>query len=285
MSVHRPIALALLLGIAAGCNSSEPDIPRENYALIFTDAKSVAGGGYVTLPVANFVNTTQLLFETSTNPADACIETTYDPTQGGTNLGNIEYLNPGTVSAETDDASRPLSLVIDDETDSETWEITGTSGLPYVPGDTITFAGTGNAQGFPLFAISARTAEAFTFTEPAVPNAGQPIALAWTATGIPAGSAMLVSLRYRSSVATGEGPDRQIFCEMIDDGAFNVPASLTTGWRAATVRETAMSRWRTEFEQITANSFAVVSSNFTVPTEGAGPTFRQAATGLLSARR
>lgn len=284
MNVHRPIGAALLLAVVAGCNADDPDIPRENYALIFTEATSVAGGGFVTLPVANFVNSTQLQFSSSTQPVDGCIDTGYDENQSGTDLGQITYLDPGDdVVVEAGDATRDLALVVDPETDAETYEIPGAQGgLPYTPGDTIEFTSGGSTE-FPLFSIRARTAEAFTFTEPSVPAQGQPIALSWTTTGVTPGSAMLVSLRYRTTSGTGR-LNRQIFCEMVDDGSFNVPAQFTAGWRASDSTETAMSRWRTQFKQINANTFGVVSSNFTVPTRGSTPTLGRAAIAELRAR-
>ena len=283
MNVHRPIGVALLLAVVAACGADEPDIPRENYVLIFTDARSVAGGGYVTLPVANFVNSSQLAFSSSTQPRDLCIDTTYEESDALIDLGPVTFLDPGdNVMVESPSASRDLALVVDPQTDSETYEIAaGQGGLPYTPGDTIEFTSGGSTE-FPLFSIRARTAEAFTFTEPSVPASGQPIALSWTTTGVQPGSTMLVSLRYRAATT---GPlNRQIFCEMVDDGSFNVPAQYTGGWRTADSTETAMSRWRTEFKQLGSNTFGVVSSNFTVPTEGATQTFRASMMARLRTR-
>ena len=284
MNVHRPIGAALLLAIVAACNADEPDIPRENYALIFTEARSVSGGGFVTLPVANFVNSSQLSFSSSTQPVDQCIETTYDDTRSGIDLGPISFLDPGDdVRVASGGQSRELALVVDPETDAETYEISaGQGGLPYTPGDTIEFTG-GGSDEFPLFSIRARTAEAFTFTEPSVPAQGQPIVLTWTTTGVQPGSAMLVSLRYRSNTSTGR-LDRQIFCEMVDDGSFNVPSQYAGSWRVSDSTQTALSRWRTQFKQLGPNTFGVVSSNFTVPTEGSTPTFRRSAIVALRAR-
>lgn len=281
MTVSRSLAAALLVAVAAGCNSTEPTIPRENYALIYTEARSVSGEGFVTLPVASFFRSAQLTISSSTSPADQCIETTYDPDQGGADLGDISFFNAGAaVTVEADDVTRQLTRVVEGEL--ERYEITSGGGLPYEPGDTIEFTVPGATGGFPAFSIRARTAEEFTFTEPSVPAAGQPIALSWTA-GVPAGSAMLVSLRYRSASATS-GLDRQIYCEMLDDGSFSVPSQFATGWRVAQARETAMSRWRTEFEQINDDTWAVVSSNFTVPTPGSTPTLARGFASPLVAR-
>jgi hypothetical protein len=280
MTVSRSLAAALLVAVAAGCNSTEPTIPRENYALIYSEARSVTGGGFVTLPVASFFRSAQLTISSSTSPADQCIETPYDPDQEGADLGDISFYNAGAVTVEADDVTRQLARVVEGEV--ERYEITSGGGLPYEPGDTVEFIVAGTTGGFPAFSIRARTAEEFTFTEPSVPAAGQPIALSWT-TGVPAGSAMLVSLRYRSASAT-TGLDRQIYCEMVDDGSFSVPAQLATGWRVAAARETAMSRWRTEFEQINDDTWAVVSSNFTVPTPGSTPTLARTFTAPRLAR-
>jgi hypothetical protein len=272
MNVRRPIAAVTLLGALVACNADDPQVPRENYALIFTDARELPGGGYVTLPVANFVNSQQLVFDFSTNPADACLEGAYDPTQEGSDLGQLTYLDPGDVTVAGGGAQRSLDLVVDAEDDSESWEITGGEGLPFTPGDTLTFTTTGATEGFPLFSIRARSAEAFTFTEPTVPAVGQPVLLNWTTTGVRPGSAMLVSLRYRT---TTSGPlTRQIFCEMVDDGSFSVPAQFATFWRTSDSTATAMSRWRTEYKQVDDDSFAVVFSNFTVPVPSVDDEFR-----------
>ena len=262
MNVRRPIAALSLLAALTACNADEPQIPRENYALIFTDARQLPAGGYATLPVANFVNSQQLVFDLSTNPADACLEGAYDPEQEGSDLGRLTFLDPGTVTAANGAVQRNLARVVDEE-DSESWEIASGGALPFTPGDTLTFTATGSAEGFPAFSIRARAAEAFTFTEPTVPAAGQPVVLNWTTTGVRPGSAMLVSLRYRT---TTSGPlTRQVFCEMVDDGSFNVPSQYVTLWRTSDSTATAMSRWRTEYKQINDRSFAVVFSNFTMP--------------------
>lgn len=284
MNVHRPFSALLLVAVAAGCGADDPQLPRENYALIFTEARAVSGGGFVTLPVANFINTTQLAFSSSTQPADDCIVTTYDADQTGTDLGDITYLSPGAdVTVASGAQTRELSLVTNPQNQAQTWQIGGgQGGLPYTPGDTITFTGSGDANGFPLFSIKARSAEAFTFTEPAVPAAGQPLVLSWTTTGVAPGSSMLVSLRYNAP--NSDELDRQVFCEMVDDGTFSIPATFLVEWRTATERETAFSRWRTEFKQVDGRSFVVVSSNFTVPTQSSTPTFRQAAVRLAAAR-
>ena len=271
MTVHRPLVATLLLAATVGCNSTEPNIPRENYALIFSEARAVSGGGFVTLPNASFVRSAQLRISSSVSPLDQCIDTGYDPDLSGSDLGDITFFDAGAaVTVEAGEQSRQLTRVIESN-DSESYQITSGGGLPYTPGDTIEFTIPGAPDGFPAFFVRARSAEAFTFTEPAVPAVGQPIQLAWTATGIPAGSAMLVSLRYESATST-TGLDRQIFCELIDDGSFAIPSSIAGGWRLATERESAMSRWRTQFKQIDGNTFAAVSSNFTVPTPGSTPT-------------
>ena len=262
MNVRRPVAVVSLLAALAACNSDDPQIPRENYALIFTDARELPGGGYVTLPVANFVNSQQLVFDFSTNPADACLEGPYDPEQEGSDLGRLEFLDPGDVTAAVGDTQRSLQLVVDEE-ETESWQVATGDGLPFTPGDTLTFTASGSTDGFPSFAIRARSAEAFTFTPPTVPADGQPVVLNWTTTGVRPGSAMLVSLRYRT---TSTGPlTRQVFCEMVDDGSFSVPSQYVTFWRQSDSTATAMSRWRTEYKQVDDRSFAVVFSNFTVP--------------------
>src|SRR5206468_4204853 len=111
-----------------------------------------------------------------------------------------------------------------------TYLIPASDSLPVFPGDSVTLTGPGVAGGFPAFSLRARLAESFTRDSIVIPTSpDSALHLRWTpstATGthIPAGSSMLVSLRYSSST-TNPSLNSQIYCFLKDDGAYDVPAT------------------------------------------------------------
>jgi hypothetical protein len=266
----RGSAIALLALLAGACSTGTDSVPRENYGIVFVETQEVEAG-YVVNPTATFFSSPQLSFNTSVQSADACVVADYDADAEDV-LPNLRFLNAGeeltaTLSGET----RTLTRVVE-ANETETYEIESGGGIVFDPGDTLQLSAPGADDGFPDFSIRARTAEAFDFTEPEPPAAGEPLVLDWTPRPVP-GSTMLVSLRYAS---TGSTLDTQVYCDLVDDGDFTIAASQINGWRLATTRENVFTRWRTEVRQLNENSYVVVSSTLSIPTPGSGPTLARA---------
>jgi hypothetical protein len=263
----RGSIVAVLALLAGACSTGTESVPRENYGIVFAETQAVESG-YVLNPTASFFSSPQLSFNTSVQAADLCVVTEFDPDAEDL-LPNLRFLSAGealtaTLSGET----RTLNRVVAPN-ETETYEVQTGGGIVFEPGDTLQLSAPGADGGFPEFTIKARTAEEFTFTEPTPPAAGEGLVLTWTPR-ITNGSTMLVSLRY---ALTGSAPDTQIYCDLVDDGSFTIPAAQIIGWRDATVRENVFTRWRTEVKQLNDNSYVVVSSTLSVPTPGSGPTF------------
>ena len=262
----RGSIVALLALFAGACSTGTESVPRENYGIVFAETQAV-DAGYILAPTASFFSSPQLTFNTSVESANACVVAGYDP-DAADNLPNLRFLNAGEqITATLSGESRTLARVVEPN-NTEIYEIETGGGIVFEPGDSLQISG-GLVDGFPPFNVKARTAELFDFTEPTPPAAGEPLTLIWSPR-ITTGSTMLVSLRYAS---TGTALDSQVYCDLEDDGRFDIPAAQIAGWRAATTRENVFTRWRTEVRQLNDNSYVVVSSTLSIPTPGSQPTF------------
>lgn len=271
--IRRRSILALVVLATAACNSLDNSTPRGNYAIVFADAFNTTAG-YRLSPTVAFFSSPQLSFNTSVYSADTCVVTTYDA-NANDNLSGITYLDAGAaVTAQIGDTTRTLTRST--ATDgTQTYKITTGSAFAFTPGDSLQVTVPGATSGFSPFVIKGRTAEAFTASEPTPPAAGEPLTLTWSAA--PAvGSTMLVSLRYASPSSSGGALDRQIYCDLVDDGSYAIAPSLITDWRVATTRSYVFTRWRTEIKQVNSSSVAILTSTFSVPTPGSQPTLARA---------
>lgn len=248
--------IAVTLVAASACSNPELRVQKEDYAVIYLDAETVGGESSFS-PVATFFRSQPLGIATSTTPEDNCFITSFVDTL--TPLDNTTGLDAGaTVTVNVSGDS--ISLTPTAQPSIRTYRVPGAQQLVFTPGDTVRVTIPGAVGGFIASTIAARTADAFTRSALPVPGALESIDLTWTP-DTRAGSSMLVSMRY-SAAGTGT-LDSQVFCSLVDDGAFTIPSDVLAGWRAASVREAVTSRWRTEVKQI-GNSFLIASSTYSL---------------------
>lgn len=259
MTLKNLSVLGLALGLAACLNSSEPFGGQQNYGFVVLET-GLETEDFVLQPSATFYRTGQIQLPGTTSTADDCIILPFNPDQGG-------GIFPPTLSAG---ASLQLTLSgVETQLDS----VRTLAGLRYIPadltaftpGDTVTIDVPGADGGFPSWTMRAKTAEAFTADE--VPTHEDPASLEfrWTpATG--AGSRMVVSLRYPDV----GGEMLELYCELADDGAYDLTSDLAEGWRIANAleKEASFTRWRIT-TQTTNGAVLLAMSSLQVPT----PTF------------
>ena len=260
-----PLSLAVLALGAVACNKLDDSVPRENYGIVFADASRL-NDTYVLDPTASFFSSPELVFNTSVQSVDTCVDAPYSATAND-NLQGLRFLDAGeSLTAALSGATRQLTKVTEPNS-TEQYKIATGGGITYTPGDSLLMTIPGGT-GFPAFTLKAKTAEAFTRTDPAPPAVGEGLTLAWSAAS-QSGSTMLVSLRY--AAAGSATLNRQVYCDLVDDGSYNIAASTITGWRASTLRENVFTRWRTELKQLDTDTYALVSATLSVPTPGSEP--------------
>ena len=259
--MNRPI-LALLGGALAltGClNTSEPGGPELNYGFVFLETYS-ADGDFVTDPNAVFYRTRQLQLPTTNSINDLCLLGQYTGDQTGGQL-------PPSVSAGSsiDVALGGGSLDLTPLTTAEGTRYVAPVGetIAFTPGDTATVTIPGAEEGFPEWTLKAKTAEAFTPQEVASPQDPEALQLRWSPAATSLGSKMLVSLRYPSE--DGENT-LQIYCELNDDGSYDIEPQLSQGWRlaAASEKDVLWARWRITGQGKSGAALLVIST-FQVP--------------------
>ena len=264
MSLRRSL-LPLLVLAATACNRLDNNVQQFSYALVYSDTHQT-NTGYVIDPTMNVLKSAQLSITSSVNPPDTCVAAAYSA-EGGVGLGNLDFVDAGE-TATLAGALGSRTLAKDTVAGVVTYRIRSGGLLPVTPGDTVRLTAPGAVNGFPGFTLKATLAEAFTRDSIAVPPAGQNLALRWSASGLPAGSAMLVSLRYNSS-PSNQTLNSQIYCFLKDDGAYDVPAAQLSGLRDAAHTEFVMSRWRSQLLQVDNTSVVFFSNTFTVQSSSA----------------
>jgi hypothetical protein len=262
------------LALVACIEASDPG-PVIDFGSVGLDINAASGGGYTATPIGFFTRG-RLVSLPTTEPADRCQLLFYSSQQQFP--PSIDYSDPGE-GVQVTVATTTATLV----------PVQQASGLiaytasPFAvtPGATANLVVPGTAGGFPAATASVRTAEPFTFDPVLVTEEPEGLPLSWTTdfpTGI-VGQIMLVSLRYASG--GGDDLDRQIYCELRDDGSFTVPADLAVGWGDAgvTVRTVNVQRVRKQIVQISGDVLEF-GSTFDVT----GTTFTPAATAASAAR-
>ena len=137
--------------------------------------------------------------------------------------------------------------------------------------DTVTFAATGVAGGFPPFSIRAATVAPFTPQQVDDSVSGTGIRVQWTPSPNPA-SAMQISLQYDSTFTTNF-PNAEIVCIARDDGDFTVSRVYLSPWMEAGVdslnvhRQVVFSRFLTTTGQVGDGIVTVVARHDTTLTK------------------
>lgn len=234
------LRLPLLLATAALSSACLEPLPTPDGRFGTITATAIGSGGtYVMKPEAAFYDKTDLSF--STFPNDTCVIAAYVPT--GTLSGGLRTLNAGeflftAVSGRVDTLAPTPGLGI------RVYTALRASGIPYLPGDTLSLTVPGAAGGFPASAARVKTSEAFTHDAIGVPGEAESLNLTWTAASS-GGSRMTFSLRYANPFALGQ-ENEQLFCSFVDDGSAVVAPDFLNGWRTSVgnIRSTRVARIR-----------------------------------------
>jgi hypothetical protein len=262
--LRRAISLLPVVGmlLAAGaCDQLTSTSNSGSPVMLVTLNARTKGAGFTTNPVGNFYSVSSATFSSAGSANDSCSALAYDPNAvpgpiTATAIGGGAFVAVQ-VSAHAD-TLRKVS------TTDLTYRLSTTAGLPFTPGDTITFVIPGDVTGFPPATLQGRTAEPFTLNPIVVPSSG-PMTLSWTAAS-DGNAAMLISLRYNNG--SGTGLNAQIFCDFKDGGTGTVPAALTTLWAGSGMRDVLAQRLRTALLSVggVTTSYFNMISTFDVPT-------------------
>lgn len=263
MSRSTLALLGAMLALTACLNTSEPFGPEQNYGFVFLEANSV-DGEYVTDPNAVFYRASRLQLPSTNGLNEGCLVGIFSTEDGVGQVPPNVSAGPNVqigLSGETVQLT-PVSQGVDG-----TRYVNAAGGsVPYNPGDVATITVPGAEEEFPSWTLSAKTAEPFTPTAVETPADPVQIPLRWTAASS-SGSKMIVSLRYPAP--DGEGL-HQIYCELVDDGVYDLDPQVTAGWRGAddASRQAVWSRWRITAEAKTGSALLVIST-FQVPFDDA----------------
>lgn len=250
-------AAVAVLSCAACVDTLDPSDPRVFGVFLLTATQS--GSAYVLNPEAVFFRASNVAFPNSASPADACTALPYSTQSAPRDLDDVPGGSPVTLTLR----SVPTNLTPRQEDRDLVYRPTDDAPIAHTPGDSAYLGIPGAAGGFPQTTAAARTAERFTFATVTVPPAGQGLQLTWTAADQP-GAAMAFSLQYARSPSTTL--NEQLYCELIDDGSFSVPALQVDQWREANnnVRGVSATRFRTSRQAPANNAVLLVLSRLTV---------------------
>jgi hypothetical protein len=241
--MSRLLVILSAAALLTACIGSTEPPPAIDYGLINIVTTPVTGG-FATAPVALFVHGNFNIPNTSAR--DRC--QVLDFLAGGT-VSGLNYVSAGSEIALRLSGSTATLIEKTDGTVRTYVLPTPGQTIPVTPGDTAFLTVPGATGGFPASEISVRTAEPFTLDPAPVGAEGSDVPLQWTAAPHP-NSVMVISLRY--ALATSAVQNQQIYCELIDDGAFTIPGDLAFSWQATgtKLRTVAASRYRATLKQV-----------------------------------
>ncbi|HVE78491.1 MAG TPA: hypothetical protein VNA89_06505 [Gemmatimonadaceae bacterium] len=208
--------------LSACIGGTEPGDPID-FGSVGLDINSDGSGGYTASPLGYFTRGF-LASQPTTIPANRCLVLGFSPVQ--VIPDGIVYTDPGSPVQVTVGAT--TVTLVQTQQQSGLRAYTAPS-FAVTPGDMATLTVPGAAGGFPQTSATVRTAEPFTASPVPVVEDPPGIPLQWTTPEAPiVGQIMVVSLRY--AAAGGTQLDRQILCELTDNGTYTVPADVGTGW-------------------------------------------------------
>lgn len=140
-------------------------------------------------------------------------------------------------------AGNTLQLAYSD-TDKRYATSTGQT-FTYTAGDVAQVSIPGATSVFPAQNISVKLAEPLIPQAVTVPELGAPMQVRWNGTN-DASAAIILALRY-ADPATSSYANRQVYCEVKDDGAFDIPANGISAFLLSpgNLRSLSFTRWRT----------------------------------------
>jgi hypothetical protein len=229
---------ALLAGCIGGTEPQQID-----YGLINIVTTPVTGG-YRTAPVGLFVHGSFTL--PGTVASNLCALRGYTSTVP---VQTLNYVSAGNeIALQLSGNNTTLIPRTDGDVTSYVLPVPGSS-ISFTPGDTAFLSVPGASGGFPAAETFVRTAEPFTMQPVPVGTSGDDVPLQWTAAPHP-NSVMVVSLRY--ALAGSAVPNEQIYCELVDDGAFTIATDFATSWQESTtkLRSVVATRYRATVKQV-----------------------------------
>ena len=236
--------------VLAGCLGSVDPVPDRRYGFIILDTH-VIGADTVTDPIGIFYRS-QPLNIPDTLARDFCYQGVVDSAAVAINP-SLDHLDAG------DYITMHLSGVVDDlipveYMDADVYRLQ--TPASFSPGDSVLLESPGGPD-FPAFSIHAKTAEPFTMEPVGLSAQGANLQLLWSPPAGP-GSKMIVSLRWKDeedSVVV-----RQLYCDLVDDGAFSVPSPQLIDWRLAATRQVVATRERTRTPSVTGVTLRAISN-------------------------
>ena len=237
-----PLAAALTCTIAltACANVTAADISFSNYgAVTITGKNAPAGRATPTVNAVFFRGLSANAPNSALQQGDQCSNTVIDSSTGA-GTGSLRAGDNLLLTIAGTNVVMPFSsarLRYEQSTDIA---------LTYAAGDAATLTVPGAAGIFPAASISVKLAEPI-FPGPfVIPADGSPLNVSWNATN-DATAAIIVSVAY-GATPTATVPNRQIYCTLKDDGAFQVPAAALGAFLASpsALRSVTLLRWRTQ---------------------------------------
>lgn len=253
----RALAFIAASLVITGCTSlTEGAVPDPNrYGAINITARGTsATTAQADATVIFFESITVAVPNSSLQQSDNCVfaavDTTTLVTQGQNRAGETIAL---TASGNT------MQLAY-----SDTFKRYATAAgqpFPYNAGDVAQVSIPGNATVFPAQNISVKLAEPILPQPVTVPTDGQPMQVRWNGTN-DATASVALSLRYADPTSSPYA-NRQVYCEVKDDGSFDIPASGLLSFLISPpeLRSLTLTRWRTnEIMPDTRTVLHIVSS-------------------------
>jgi hypothetical protein len=250
-----PFRLALV-GILPimGCLDPDPG-PQQNYGVI--GLTTVASETDTILsPEAQFYRAGRLILPSSRVVTDVCQVAAY-PTLVD-DSGTPRFVDAGdSVQIATNGYSTYLYPVL--EFQRVIYQLDAGDQFSFSPGENVTVNVPGAAGGFASSTISIATARPFTLGEvQAAPPQGEGLPLTWTPAGDDS-TKILISIQYGVGTQTA---NQQIFCELVDDGAYTIPELYLAAYRNATTgtRNVDAARWRISLKEVEGGVLVLISA-------------------------
>jgi hypothetical protein len=255
------ITCALALVLAACRESSGPrQVTQFSYAIFNADIAAAQTGELSTSPVGYFFRAPALDLPSSEGTLDVC--QLQRLVGGGSNLP--PFISAGDSIAFAPSGGSTVYLKPQTDTGVTSYYVPNRPPVAVTSGASVTFTVPGATNGFPASSITVRTVEPYQMsTVPADIAEGQALTLTWD----PAGDTdSRIDIAFLYATTPGGPLAEQLYCSLVDDGGFVVPAANLNGFRAAagSARQFASRRWRTSFKDL-GGSFMLAISSYSAP--------------------
>ncbi len=262
MTRHRaaPLVLAAAAAFGVACTVST-EVGAVPFGFVALSAQRSATG-YTTSPIGTFISGSGLSVPSAIAPWDSCRTQSYSSVAGvpvgsvypAISAGSsIAFKLPGRT-----DSLYPVQVGLETQ-----YKLRSPVAVPYTPGDSVSVVIPGASNGFPAISFKAKTAEAVTVTDFAVPASGARLDLKWSA-GQDLNSTMAFSFRY--GALNADTLNSQIYCQFLDDGTDSIPSRYISTWAAAKTRTWVATRVRTYVAPVARSGYFDFISAFDLPT-------------------